>query len=358
MSGFKPIPGSSAADAIREIASRELTRGNISSEIDAVLRQYGVDPMTRAAASESAARIVQNNPPTDTHAGVDINQLAQDLVGNAVADPRVAANKAAAGVDALDPSLSRAEQNAQAVAIAGEQAAAAGGDRATAESKTREALAQGVPPRQAAMAGAAAAVSIALADNPSPSGLEVFGHFRALVQGLVMETYLADERKEVTNLSHWDVTNSFIQTTALDLTINCKDYLATADHDESIIDKSASAYIGGYHMYALFPFSATITSGNIAGASTTVNWAKMSSIAPYKEIGFLGDYYIALVGTEVTEQHQTNAQNKIRQTGMAIVNAAKVKFSGGSSKGGGGKGGGGGGGGGGSRGGSGGGGGA
>ena len=335
MTGFKPLPGSSAADAIEEIGSRDLTRSNISSEIDAVLRQYGVDPMTRAAASESAAKIVQNNPQTDTSPGVNIEQLAQDLVGNAVSDPRVAANKAAARVDALDASLPREEQNAKAVAIAGEEAAAAGGNRATAESKTREALAQGIPPRQAAMAGAAAAVSLALADNPNPSGLEVFGHFRAMVDGLVMETYLAEEKKDVAEESHWQVTDSFIQTTSGDLTITCKEYLATAEHDESIIVKSASAYIGGYHMYALLPFSATVASGNVAGGSTTFNWAKMSSIAPYKEIGFLGDYYIALLGTEVTDEHRANIKNKIRQAGLAILNVPKkLKFSGGSSGGG------------------------
>src|SRR5690606_25884620 len=154
---------------------------------------------------------------------------------------------------------------------------------------------------------------IAVADNPSPSGLEIFGYFKAMVQGMVTETYLGTETKHVTNLSRWEVDNSFIQNTAGTLTVNCAHYTATADHDESITDHSFGIYKGGYEMYALHPLTMVWGSASGAALSTTVTWAKLSSIAPLKEIAFGGDVYVSILGTEVTDDERERARKKIKQ---------------------------------------------
>lgn len=332
--GFTAIPGSSAADAMARVSGIALDESNIQSSVMEVLLDSGVDRMTASAASEAAGQIASNNPTIRdpntgeiTKQGVDLQNLAQNLVGNTVADPRVAANSAASRVDKLPASLSGQERADQAIAIAGEEAARAGASSSAAEDKTREALAAGMSPRDAALAGAAAAVSIAVADNPSPSGLEIFGYFNAMVQGLVTETYQGKETRHINNGSVWTVDNSFIQTTSGALTINCAHYRATADHDESIADYSVGIYSGGYEMYALLPLTAVGGSASGALLSTSLTWAKLSSIAPLKEIGFGGDFYVTLLTTEVTEDQRANARKKIQQAGIALWKASKkLKF--------------------------------
>src|SRR5690606_30785873 len=131
--GFTPVPGSTAADAMARVGRLTLDETNIQRQIMDVLLDSGVDRMTASAASEAAAQIAANNPPIIDqntgeviYQGVDLQHLAQNLVGNTVADPRVAANAAAARVDQLPSSLSAQERADKAVEIAGEEAAAAG----------------------------------------------------------------------------------------------------------------------------------------------------------------------------------------------------------------------------------------
>lgn len=332
--GFTPIPGSSAADAVARVSRLTLDQSNIQSSVMDVLLDSGVDRMTASAASEAAAQIASNNPTIRdpvtgevTKQGVDLQNLAQNLVGNTVADPRVAANSAGTRVDQLPASLSDQERADQAVAIAGEEAAKAGASSSAAQDKTREALAAGMSPRDAAVAGTAAAVSIAVANNPSPSGLEIFGYLNAMVQGLVMETYLGTETRTINNFSEWTVDNSFIQNTAGALTVNCSHYRATADHDESIAEHSVGIYSGGYEMYALHPLTAVGGSASGALLSTAVTWAKLSSIAPLKEIAFGGDFYVTLLTTEVTEDQRKNARKNLQNSVISLWKACKkLKF--------------------------------
>src|SRR3546814_11400647 len=85
----------------------------------------------------------------------------------------------------------------------------------------------------ASQAGATAAATTAAANGKNPSTLEVFGYLQAMVQGMVVETYLKTEKKFVTGPTTWDVTNIFVQTVAKTLPINCANYHALAAHDVS-----------------------------------------------------------------------------------------------------------------------------
>lgn len=331
--GFTPIPGSAAAQAMEGVSRLALDSSNVGRHIKTILVDYGVDRMTASAASEAAMQIAAENPtivdPTSGHIlqqGVDLQNLARSLIGNTVADPRVAANAAALQVEQLSAGVSDDARAKNAVAIAGEQAAKAGASRAVAESKTKDALAAGMSPREAAMAGTAAAVSLSVANNPSSSGLEIFGYLKAMVLGLVTETYLGSETKNIQNSSDWTVANNFIQNTVGDLTINCAHYRATADEDDSIADHSEANYVAGYQMYALHPLTIVGASAGFAGVSSSFAWAKWSSIAPLKEIVFAGDFYVTLVGTTVTEEKREKVRQKVRQSVVTFVNAAKVKF--------------------------------
>src|SRR3546814_15189396 len=106
-------------------------------------------------------------------------------------------------------------------------------------------------------AGATAAAATAAANGKNPSTFEVFGYLKAMVHGMVVETYLKTEKKFVTGPTTWDVTNSFVQTVAKTLTINCANYNAIADHYVSKRQTAENEYLSGYKMTS--PTPRTIT---------------------------------------------------------------------------------------------------
>lgn len=317
---FNVIPGSDADKAAQQIGMVHLTPSNIGTEVSSVLKDYGVDPLTNAAASEAVTQLAQSNPKTD------LTELAQGVVGSAVADPNVAGNKAKQRVQDAGTDLNTEAQNNLAVTAAGEEAEKAGGDKSVAAAKTKEAISEGLSPPLAAQAGAAVAVAIAVAQNPSAPGLEIFGYLKAMVQGLVTETYLGNETKTVTNKTDWTITNSYIQTTSSKLTIDCLNYTATADHDESIIDRSNSIYWGGYTMESPDPVSKSLLSLGYSSLTGAVHLQKTAAIAAAKEIGFLGDIYVAAVTTLKEDRHNTAVKNFVSRSVIKIWSAGKLIF--------------------------------
>ncbi|CAM4331975.1 hypothetical protein BOTU111921_23860 [Bordetella tumbae] len=317
---FNVIPGSDADKAAQRIGMVDLTPGNIGTEVSDVLKDYGVDPLTNAAASETVTQLAKNNP------NANLTELAQGVVGSAVADPNVAGNKAKQRVLDEGKDVNASDQNDLAVTAAGEEAEKAGGDKNVARAKTKEALSEGLPPALAAQAGAAVAVAIAVAQNPSAPGLEIFGYLKAMVQGLVTETYLGNETKTVTNKTDWKITNTYIQTTTSKLTIDCLNYTATADHDESIIDKSNSIYWGGYTMESPNPVSKSLLSLGYSSITGAFHWQKTAAIAPAKEIGFLGDFYVAAVTTLKEDRHNTAVKNFVSRSLIKLWSAGKLIF--------------------------------
>jgi len=317
---FNVIPGSDADKAAQQIGLLDLKPGNIGTHVADVLNQYGVGPLTTSAASEAASQLARNNPRAD------LSGLAKGVVGSAVADPSVAASKARQRVSEGSAGLTSQQQNELAATVAGEEAAKAGGSASAAQDKTREAISQGLSPAMAAQAGAAAAVALAVAANPSSPGLEIYGYLKALVQGLVTETYLGTEKKTVVNETDWKITNSYIQTTSSKLTMDCLNYRAEAEHDESIIDRSNSIYWGGYTMESPNPLSKSWFSFGYSSLTGAVHWQKTAAIAPIKEIGFLGDFYVAAVTTKKEDKHNEMVKNAVSRSLIKLWSVGKLIF--------------------------------
>src|SRR3546814_6969188 len=99
--------------------------------------------MTRTAVGEAATQLAGDPAHPDTSA------LAQQLVGTAVADPKVAGNQAKSRVLA-QPDLPEQQQKDLAVKAAGEEAKKAGGSSSVAQDQAREAMNQGATPAMAA----------------------------------------------------------------------------------------------------------------------------------------------------------------------------------------------------------------
>ncbi|CAP41956.1 hypothetical protein [Bordetella petrii] len=288
---FNILPGSSAESAVKETRLlRPLRPDNVAEQIMPIMERYGVDSMTRTAVGEAATQLAGDPAHPDASA------LAEQLVGTAVADPKVAGNQAKNRVLA-QPDLPEQQQKDLAVQAAGEEAAKAGGSSSVAQEQAREAMNQGASPAMAAYVGAAAAVSIAVANNSASSGLEIFGHLKALVQGMVIETYLKTENKTVLGKTTWTIGNSLVQTTSDKLSIHCDYYYAEAPTDISELDTSSTRYWGGYYMRSPIPLSMTGASFTGSVNRSSVYYAKMGSAGVVKETLVPLDIYVAAFGT-------------------------------------------------------------
>lgn len=296
---YAVLPGSEAAAAAAEAAAKTYTLDGFGDSLKEIMEGYGVDPVTAAAVGAAGDELAQR-PGRKPMAEKDLPGLAESLVGAAVADPRVAGNQASKAFEQNATGLSKSEQEALAVTAAGDAAEDAGADRASAEQKAREALSAGVPPAIAAEAGAASAAAIAVTSNPDATpGIEIFGYLKARVQGLVTETYLADENKKVTGLTQWKIEKgSFFQTTSGELHINCKNYLAHADIDHVDTDRSNTKYLAGYETSAPNPSFSNDVGFFGATSVSAAYWVRTASVAAYKRVGFGFDCYIALLGTQ------------------------------------------------------------
>ncbi|MBO1111811.1 hypothetical protein [Bordetella petrii] len=301
---YAVLPGSDAAAAAAEAAAKQYTLDGFGESLSQILAEHGVDPVTSAAVSAAGEQLAQR-PGGTPMAEEELPGLAESLVGAAVADPRVAGGQARTAVEENAAGLSKSEQEALAITAAGDAAEDAGADRATAEQKAREAIAAGVPPAAAAEAGAASAAAIAVTSNPDASpGIEIFGYLKARVQGLVTETYLADENKKVTGLTQWKIEKGpFFQTTAGELHINCKNYLAQADIDHVDTAQSNTKYLAGYETTAPSPSFSNNMGFFGATAVNAAYWVRTSSAAAYKRTVFGLDFYIALLGTQNTSSN-------------------------------------------------------
>ncbi|MDM9559766.1 MULTISPECIES: hypothetical protein [Bordetella] len=302
MPPFDVLPGSSAAAAAAEAGRKTYELTGFGSSLTPILEKYGVDPVTAAAVSAAGDQLAMRQDPAQCRipmSSEEMSGLAESLVGSAVADPRVAGNQARNAVQNADPGLSKSELEALAATEAGDAAEAAGGDRALAEAKARDAMAQGVAPAMAAYAAAASAAATAVSGNPDSSpGIEIFGYLKALVQGLVTETYLAKETKTVQNATNWTIGATFVQTTTGTLRINCNKYLADAETDHVDIDHTMSHYKAGYEVEAPSPVFRTSTSVTAATQLNAVYWARTTSAAAYKRVMFILDIYAAALGTQ------------------------------------------------------------
>ncbi|MCD0501504.1 hypothetical protein [Bordetella petrii] len=317
---FNVIPGSNAEKAVQEIAGLTFEQANIVSNITPILEKYGVDSVTTSAVEAAATKLAENPR-------MDLSYLAQGLVGTSVADPRVAGNDAKARVAAGQENLSTAEQEMLAITAAGDAAEAAGADRSLAEAEAGKAISQGMSPQMAAYAGAAAAAAVAAANNPVGNpGIEIFGYLQALVQGLVMETYLKTEDKTVASSTNWKIVNNFIQTTTGQLHVYCKNYIADAKSDVSDSDFSFGIYQKGYTMEAVDPEMTTGISVGVSGASYTRYDYKIISLAVYKETIFAWDFYISPLGTTKMNQSDTDTDKTKHKTVVGIHSRSNTKF--------------------------------
>ncbi|WP_459617463.1 hypothetical protein [Bordetella sp. 2513F-2] len=298
---FNVLPGSDAASAVEAVRQLDLRSDMLDQQLAPILQRYNVDPVTTAAVGETARRITANNP------NIALQPLAESLVGTAVADPRVAGNNARQAVLAGGSDLSRPEQEQLAIQAAGIEAEKAGADKAVAEAKAREALSQGASPEMAAQSAAAAAASAAVANNPSASGLEIFGYLKAMVQGVVIETNLSNERHEVTGNTDWIIRGAFVQNTAQTLEINCNEYHAQAQHDISRRSFAANIYLLGYYMTSPDPWTITGLSVSFSGA-TTAGYAKILSPGLIKTMKIKKDLYLSgiTVGEAKDTFHRTH----------------------------------------------------
>ncbi|MBV7481796.1 hypothetical protein [Bordetella sp. BOR01] len=317
---FNILPDSDAAKAVEEVRLLDLNAQNLDQQIAPILQKYNVDPVTGAAIGETARQIVASNP------NIGLQPLAESLVGTAVADPRVAGYNAREAVRA-GGNLSQSEQEELAVQAAGVEAEKAGGDKAVAEGKAKEALSQGASPEMAAQSAAAAAVSAAVANNAGPSGLEIFGYLKAMVKGVVIETIKGDERHEVTGQTLWDIqSGAFIQTTANDLNINCTEYHAEARHDVSRRSFAANVYVKGYYMESPSPWALTGLSASIAGASASA-YAFIYSFGGLKTTHAKKDLYFAGIGMGSFEKTFESAHQRIDRTLVKIgLNEDRLLF--------------------------------
>ncbi|MBO9354458.1 hypothetical protein GG851_10675 [Bordetella petrii] len=286
---FSVLPGSDAAKAIDEVALLDLDAQTLDQQIAPILQKYNVDPVTGASIGETARQIIASNPE------IELQPLAESLVGTAVADPRVAGYNAREAVRA-GGNMSQAEQEELAIQAAGVEAEKAGGDKALAESKAEEAISQGASPEMAAQSAAASAVSVAVANKEGPSELVIFGYLKAMVKGVVIETIKGDEKHEVTGKTLWDIQNgAFIQITANDLHINCGEYHAEARHDVSRRSFGANLYLKGYYMESPTPWTLTGMSASVSAASASA-YTRIYSFGGLKTTHAKKDYYYAGIG--------------------------------------------------------------
>lgn len=164
----------------------------------------------------------------------------------------------------------------------------------------------------AAYAGAANAVAVAVGSNPGANpGIEIFGHLRALVQGMVYETYLQKENKDVTLKTEWDIGDSFIQTTGAQLHVKCREYFAEAETDVSQRDWSVGLYQKGYTMEAPAPEFVTGVAVSAAGMAYAEYHGKIVSVAVSKDVIFACDFYTAILGT--TKRTHTDEDIRMRK---------------------------------------------
>lgn len=321
MSGpFNVIPNSNADKALQEAAGLRFDQGgSLSSKISPILKKYGVDTVTQSAV-EAAADQLAANP------NMDVPRLAQGLVGTAVSDPRVAANQAKSYVES-QKGLTAEQEKQVAITAAGDAAEDAGADRASAEAEAANAISQGVSPAMAASAGAAIAVTAAVTSNPAANpGIEIFGHLKALVQGLVTETYLKTEDKTVTSTTDWKMGNSFIQTTSGQLHVYCKDYYAEADHDVSQRQWSIGLYQKGYTMTAPDPVFVTGGSLSLLGFAFSKYTDKILSFALNKEVLFGFDLYTAILGTAKTNITDEDVQKRKQKYVFGLHSRSRTNF--------------------------------
>lgn len=322
MSGpFNVIPNSNAARAVEEAARLNFADGvPLSSKLSPILQRYGVDTVTQSAV-EAAADQLASRP------GMDVPYLAQGLVGTAVSDPRVAANQAKAYVEGQG-ALTAEQERQLAIAAAGNAAQDAGADRATAEAAASDALSSGASPQMAAYAGAATAVSAAVSSSPAGGpGIEIFGYLKALVQGMVYETYLGSEDKQVSLKTDWTMGGSFIQTTAGQLHIECEEYRAEAKTDVSEREWSAGFYIKGYTMEAPAPVFTTLVGFSVTPLSTAIYSRKIISLAAVKEVAFAADFYVALLGTTKTNLTDEDIRKRKEKFLVGIHARGRTNFS-------------------------------
>lgn len=302
---FYIIPGSDAAKAAQRLETIHLTPANYNTELRGLLSDYGVDKVTQDAVLETANQINNFQPPYTTDPVSDKSRdLAQALAANAVADPRVAAGKAEQRVLALK-GKDDAEIKAAAIDAAGDEAEKAGGKRADAEKKAKSLMGEGVSPEMAASAATAFVVAEAVAVQPS-SGLQIFGHLKALVQNDIDEKYFANETKTVTGKSNQNYGPTFKQDTANTLEIDCKNYLAQAFFDFSIIPKSNSEYLQGYTFKSPAPLSIIPTASLSAYIGTGTVALGVVSRSLCKVTFPLIDMYVAIVG----KTEASNAKDK------------------------------------------------
>ncbi len=297
---FNILPGSEAEKAIQEVLRQDVNASNFQTVLQTSLDDHGVDSLTQTAVSETANQLSAGK------SDAQLKELVKDLVGTAVADPRLASNKAKSLVENA-PKMSQAEKRQLAVTTAGNQAVNAGADRALAQEETQKALDEGMTPAQAAQAGTAAAVAAAVSSGSGASSLIIFGHLKAMVMSFVMDTYLGTENKTVDGLTHWNIVSSFAQQTTATLKITCSKYETIATHDTSDVATSKSFYSFAYKMTSPHPFSKTTGWGfSFAGASVNGYYGRWISLAPVKIVAPYKDLYLALISGELAEKYVNN----------------------------------------------------
>ncbi|OZI52676.1 hypothetical protein [Bordetella genomosp. 4] len=323
---FNVLPGSDAANAVQAVRDLDgLTLANFEEQIGPILKQYHVDPVTASALNETARQVTTNNP------NIELKPLTESLVGTAIADPRVAGNNARQAVRA-GGDLSLSDREKLAVEAAGIEAEKAGGSKTLAESKAKEALKQGASPEMAAESAATAAVASAVASNPEfASGLEVFGYFKAMVQGIVIETNLSNERHEVKNKTDWIIGAAFIQNTAVDLTVDCHYYHAHAQRDVSRRTYALNTYLAGYYMTSPDPWTFT---GMSVGASVATGSVYKDIISPgvIKVTKAKKDFYYAGMTVEGVDKTMSSAHRMADKGLIKIKLKSTLTFLGGNPK--------------------------
>lgn len=325
MSGpFNVLPNSLAERAVNEVAAldfSDIATVPLSSKISPILDKYGVDPVTQSAV-EAAADSLASRPETN------ISELAQGLIGSAVSDPRVAGNQAKLSVEEGQPGLTDEQQEEAAITAAGDAAEDAGADRSVAEREAKDALSQGVSPAMAAYAGAAIAVTAAVSANPAANpGIEIFGYLKALVTGMVRETYLKEENKDVKLKTTWTIGGDFIQTTSSEFKVICKDYFAEAESDSAESDSSSGDYKKGYRMECPAPNFTRVASWSVAWAKADSRYQKISSMAAYKLTIFGVDCYAAILGTARRNVTDEKVQERKDKYLIGIHSRSRTNFS-------------------------------
>jgi len=315
---FEPLENSDAARAMAEIAALDLKPTDIGAQVSPTLDKYGVSPERQIDIIETLTKQAADRSPGD------MSELAEDAVGRAVADPRVAGEKAKQTIKDAESSMTDDELAKLAVKAAGDEAERAGASREAAEEQAQKNLDQGMSPAMAAQA--AATVTAARANNFA-AGFEIFGYLDAVVKGAVIENNLNDEEKTVTNKTFWDIGASLIQVSNNDLTINCRKYHALADHDISFADWARNTYSNGYEMTSPNPKMLTAFGASAALLTNGAYIVSASGTGYRYARPLIGDFYGTFLAVSYSGDSKPNTERReVKARLLDIYSAREVHY--------------------------------